>query len=120
VLPGSGGLECDIGSIGDVISPKRGSLGAGLTEVQVMLKVNAALMTRDIRRIPCLGDKWEDHIPKRPELPPKLAASVRRKKTRRARIDEDEDLEPTARASVPADPDAVDTSESEISDSDDD
>ena len=38
--PGSGGLECDIGGIRDVISERRGSLGPGMVAVAMFLKLN--------------------------------------------------------------------------------
>lgn len=69
MLPGSGGLECDIGGVGDVISPKRGSLDPGLVEVQMMIRLHKTLKELDSSAIPDLGKTWKNYIPKRPAFP---------------------------------------------------
>ena len=69
MLPGSGGLELDIGGFKDVIGPKRAQLDPGLVEVQLMLNVNKDLTTLDTLKIPKLGVGWRTHIPTRPKFP---------------------------------------------------
>ncbi len=69
MLPGAGGLECDIGGVGDIIGSKRGSLDPGLVEVNLMLRVNKSLQETETIKVPRLGDKWKEHIPVRPSYP---------------------------------------------------
>jgi len=69
VPPGSGGLECDIGSFKDIISSRRGSLDPGLVDMHMTVKLNPSLHELDTRKVPSLGKKWEDYVPKRPDLP---------------------------------------------------
>ena len=68
--PGSGGLECDIGGIPDIVSARRGSLGPGMVEVAMFLKLNKKDAIRDPRKVPSLGRLWQGSIPGRPEYPP--------------------------------------------------
>jgi hypothetical protein len=42
--PSSGGLECDLGSLSDVLPPKRSSLRAGLVEINMFLKIKKHLI----------------------------------------------------------------------------
>ncbi|KAH8946677.1 hypothetical protein BDL97_12G109200 [Sphagnum fallax] len=42
--PSSGGFECDLGSLSDVLPPKRSSLRAGLVEINMFLKINKHLI----------------------------------------------------------------------------
>jgi hypothetical protein len=65
--PGSGGLECDFGSLNDIITPKRSSLGGGFAEASMMLKLNKHLMPYDLKKLILLDiSNWENHIPERP------------------------------------------------------
>jgi len=43
--PSSSGLECDLGSLLDVLAPKRSSLRAGLVEINMFLKINKHLIS---------------------------------------------------------------------------
>jgi hypothetical protein len=64
--PGSSGLECDFGSLNDIIIPKRSSLGGGFAKVSMMLKWNKHLMPYDLEKQILLDNSdWENHIPKR-------------------------------------------------------
>jgi hypothetical protein len=56
-LPGSGGLECNIGMCGDLIAPKRGSLKPGYIEAQLMIRVNKDLVELDTTKVDDLGNK---------------------------------------------------------------
>ncbi len=69
MLPGAGGLECDIGGVGDIIAPKRGSLDPGLVEVNLMLRVNKTLQELETINTKRLGSNWQQQIPKRPYYP---------------------------------------------------
>jgi hypothetical protein len=64
----SGGLECDLGSMSEVLAPKRASLKPGMVEICMFLKINKELMPVDPRQVVCLGKNWQDDIPKRPPL----------------------------------------------------
>ena len=64
--PSSGGLECDLGAMLDVLAPKRSSLHAGLVEVNMFLKINKHLMPTNPDDVIMLGKEWEEKIPKRP------------------------------------------------------
>jgi hypothetical protein len=65
----SGGLECDIGSMNDMIAPKRSTLRAGLIEVNMFLKLNSNLYRcMDPSEVTNLDCKWESMIPTRPVL----------------------------------------------------
>ncbi|KAH8943775.1 hypothetical protein BDL97_13G072200 [Sphagnum fallax] len=59
--PSSGGLECDLGSLSDVLAPKRSSLRVGLVEINMFLKINKHL-------IPTNPINVENNIPKRPVM----------------------------------------------------
>jgi hypothetical protein len=67
--PGSGGLECDIGGMSDVISRRRGSLGPGMVEASMMIKLNKDRIVRDPTLVEELPKTWKDFIPKRPTDP---------------------------------------------------
>jgi hypothetical protein len=43
--PSSGGLECDLGNLSDVLAPKRSSLRVGLVEINMFLKINKHLIS---------------------------------------------------------------------------
>jgi hypothetical protein len=66
--PSSGGLECDMGAMSDVLAPKRSSLRAGLVEVNMFLKINKRLMPTNPDDVILLGKEWEEKIPKCPVM----------------------------------------------------
>ena len=66
--PGSGGLECDIGGVKDLISSKRGSLSAGMVETGMFLRFNKKNRELNQLNVPVL-DNWTAYIPKRPDYP---------------------------------------------------
>ncbi|CAM6041561.1 unnamed protein product [Sphagnum compactum] len=68
--PSSGGLECDLGSLSDVLAPKRSSLRAGLVEINMFLKINKHLIPTNPAEVAPLDKKmnWENNIPKRPVM----------------------------------------------------
>ncbi|KAH8948586.1 hypothetical protein BDL97_11G101800 [Sphagnum fallax] len=65
--PSSGGLECDLGSLSNVLAPKRSSLHAGLVEINMFLKINKHLIPTNPAKVAPLDKKmnWENNIPKR-------------------------------------------------------
>lgn len=70
--PGSGGLECDIGGVGDVVSPKRSSLQPGMVEVAMFIKLNKDLIEQNPTKVDALPKKymegpysWSARIPTR-------------------------------------------------------
>lgn len=66
--PGSGGLECDFGSLGDIVTGKRATLSAGYVEATMMLKINKDYVTTNSSDVVFLGrDEWQKHIPTRPD-----------------------------------------------------
>jgi hypothetical protein len=67
--PGSGGLECFIGSMGDVIGRRRGSLGPGMVEASMMIKRNKDRIVRDPLMVEEYPTTWKGFIPKRPDDP---------------------------------------------------
>ena len=52
-----------------MIIPQRGRLIPGLVEVQLLLNVNKGQCDLDSTKLPNLGSKWSDYIPKRPDFP---------------------------------------------------
>jgi hypothetical protein len=70
--PSSGGLECDLGSMSDVLAPKRSLLRAGLVEINMFLKINKHLIPTNPTEVVLLDKKmnlsWENNIPKRPVM----------------------------------------------------
>jgi hypothetical protein len=70
--PSSGGLECDLGSLSDVLVPKRSSLCAGLVEINMLFKINKHLIPMNPTEVVLLDKKmnlsWENNIPKRPVM----------------------------------------------------
>jgi len=66
--PSLGGLECDLGSLSNVLVPKRSSLRAGLVEINMFLKINKHLIPTNPAEVALLDKKmnWENNIPKRP------------------------------------------------------
>ena len=72
---GSGGLECDFGSLGDILCPKRSSLGSGYVEATMMLKLNKDMVSSNPVKVILLDNEdWVNHVPTRPE---NLIAPVR-------------------------------------------
>jgi hypothetical protein len=70
MLAGSGGLECDIGGIGDVITSKRSCIDPGMVEATMMIKLNEKYREHDPSKVKDLGKRgYMDHIPSRPEVP---------------------------------------------------
>jgi len=65
--PSSGGLECDLGNLSDVLAPKRSSLRAGLVEINMFLKINKHLIPTNLAEVASFDKKmnWENNIPKR-------------------------------------------------------
>jgi hypothetical protein len=64
---GSGGLECDLGNVNDIITSKRPSLGGGFAKVSMMLKLNKHPLPYDPEILILLDNSdWENHIPKHP------------------------------------------------------
>ncbi len=66
--PSLGGLECDLGSLSDVLAPKRLSLHADLVEINMFLKINKHFIPTNLAEVAPLDKKmnWENNIPKRP------------------------------------------------------
>ncbi len=65
--PSSGGLECDLGNLSNILAPKRSSLHAGLVEINMFLKINKHLIPTNPAKVALLDKKmnWENNIPKR-------------------------------------------------------
>ncbi len=65
--PSSGGLECDLGSLSNVLAPKRSSLHVGLVEINMFFKINKHLISTNLAKVAPLDKKmkWENNIPKR-------------------------------------------------------
>jgi hypothetical protein len=70
--PSLGGLECNMGSLSDVLAPKRSSLRAGLVEINMFFKINKHLIPMNPIEVALLDKKmnlsWENNIPKRPVM----------------------------------------------------
>ncbi|CAK9214988.1 unnamed protein product [Sphagnum troendelagicum] len=68
--PSSGGLECDLGSLSDVLAPKRSLLRADLVEINMFLKINKYFIPTSAAEVALLDKKmnWENNIPKRPVM----------------------------------------------------
>ena len=70
---GSSGLEYDFGSLNDIITPNRSSLGGGFVEVSMMLKLNKHIMPYDPKKLIMLDNSdWKNHIPKHLNLDEEL------------------------------------------------
>ncbi|CAK9230978.1 unnamed protein product [Sphagnum troendelagicum] len=68
--PSLSGLECDLGSLSDVLAPKRSSLRADLVEINMFLKINKHLIPTNPAEVAPFDKKmnWENNIPKRPVM----------------------------------------------------
>jgi hypothetical protein len=70
--PSSGGLKCDLGSLSDILAPKRLLLRAGLVEINMFLKINKHFIPKNSTEVALLDKKmnlsWENNIPKRPVM----------------------------------------------------
>ncbi|KAH8933906.1 hypothetical protein BDL97_18G055600 [Sphagnum fallax] len=68
--PSSGGFECDLGSLSDVLAPKRSSLRVDLVEINMFFKINKHLIPTNPAEVAPLDKKmnWENNIPKRPVM----------------------------------------------------
>jgi hypothetical protein len=55
--PSSGGLECDLGSLSDVLAPKRSSLRVDLVEINMFLKINKHLIPTNPTKVAPLDKK---------------------------------------------------------------
>jgi hypothetical protein len=62
--PSSGGLECDLGSLSNILAPKRSSLRAGLVKINMFLKINKHLILMNPAEVALLDKKmnWENNI----------------------------------------------------------
>jgi hypothetical protein len=67
--PGSGGLECDIGGMDDIIGRRRGSLGAGMVEASMAIRLNKDMIERDPTKVAAYKKDWKTFIPTRPDYP---------------------------------------------------
>ncbi|BBM98765.1 hypothetical protein Mp_1g16080 [Marchantia polymorpha subsp. ruderalis] len=56
----SGGLECDLGCMTDVIAPKRSAMCAGMVEINMFIKINKKLMKTNPVDVVLLDKKWQD------------------------------------------------------------
>jgi hypothetical protein len=69
ILPGSGGLECDIGGFKDVIGPKRSRLDPAAVEMHLVVDKNKDLSELDPGKLVQLPKEWERMYPSRPASP---------------------------------------------------
>jgi hypothetical protein len=55
--------------MGDVISRRRGSLGTGMVEAIMMIRLNKGMIVRDVTHVESLPNSWKEYIPDRPDYP---------------------------------------------------
>lgn len=68
--PGSGGLECNFGALGDVVTHRRTSLAPGLVEAEMFLWWNRERVAIDNCKVKALpGQLWKAEIPAWPIFP---------------------------------------------------
>lgn len=71
---GSGGLECDIGVMVDLVTPKRASLSDGYVEALSFLKLNQEHLPFDPTLVPTLSNSsWKKFMPGNGRVPPFVA-----------------------------------------------
>ena len=62
--------ECDIGGVGELIGTRRGSLGVGMVEAGMFLKLTKEERIVDTTQVPALSNSgWKSKIPQRINYP---------------------------------------------------
>ena len=69
-LPGSGSLECGLGLIGDIVTPRCGRLDTGMVDAILVSRLYRGELLSNMRNIKKLENgEWKSHIPSRPDIP---------------------------------------------------